>query len=64
MTFFRSILVLLVSVLLVLVPYSFGYALSNHHTTPVIVGCVALLLAVAVGFVLTRHGRATAARRG
>ena len=55
MTFLRSIMVLLIAELLVLVPYSFGYALSNHHTRPVIVGSAALVLTIALGYLLTRR---------
>ena len=48
-------MVLLIAALLVLVPYSFGYALSNHHTRPVIVGSAALVLTIALGYLLTRR---------
>lgn len=55
MTFVRSILILITSILLILVPYSWGHALSNHHRTPVIVGIGALVLACALIFLLTRR---------
>jgi hypothetical protein len=55
MTFVRSILVLLAAVVLILVPYAWGYALSNHHTTPVIVGVAALLATIFFAFILTRR---------
>ena len=63
MTFLRSIMILLVSALLILVPYSFGYALSNHHTRPVIVGAVALVLTLALAFLLTRRRASHASHR-
>jgi multisubunit Na+/H+ antiporter MnhG subunit len=59
MTFFRSILVLLAAIALLLVPYSLGHALSNHHTTPVIFGVVALVVLSGLAFFLTRRGRRT-----
>ena len=59
MTFLRSILILLTAVVATGVPYAFGHALSNHHTTPVIVGAACLLLTLAFGFVLTRRRRAS-----
>lgn len=57
MTFVRSILILLTAIVAVGVPYAFGYALSNHHATPVIVGAACLVLTVAFGFLLTRSRR-------
>ena len=59
MTFFRSLLILVTCVLLIGVPYSLGHALSNHHTTPVIVGIACLVLAVGLSFALTRRPRST-----
>lgn len=61
MTFFRSILILVTAVALILVPYAFGHALSNHHTNPVIVGAGALVLAIALTVVLTRRRGQTGA---
>ncbi len=55
MTFLRSILVLITSIVLILVPYAWGHALSNHHSTPVVVGAGAAVLTLAFAFVLTRR---------
>jgi len=55
MTFFRSLLVLAAAIALLLVPYSLGHALSNHHTTPVILGVVALVALAGIAFFLTRR---------
>jgi len=54
MTFFRSLLVLAAAICLLLVPYSLGHALSNRHTTPVMVGVGALVLLSGLVFYLTR----------
>ncbi len=59
MTVFRSILILAAAVALILVPYAFGHALSNHHTTPVILGAGALVLAVVLSLALTRRSGQT-----
>ena len=62
MTFFRSLLVLMAAISLLLVPYSWGHALSNHHTKPIMVGGIALVVLLALSFYLTRGGgRAEAA---
>ncbi|HEU5209752.1 MAG TPA: LPXTG cell wall anchor domain-containing protein [Longimicrobiales bacterium] len=55
MTFIRSVLVLLAAIALLLVPYSLGHALSNHHTTPVIFGIVALVVLSGLALFLTRR---------
>jgi len=55
MTFFRSLLVLAAAIALLLVPYSLGHALSNHHTTPVILGVAALVVLAGIAFFLTRR---------
>ena len=63
MTFFRSLLILIAAIALLLVPYSFGHALSNHHTNPVITGSIALVVLVSIVFLLTRRrGHADYAR--
>lgn len=54
MTVIRSLLILLTSVLFILVPYSWGHALSNHHRTPVLVGAGALVVAITLIFLLSR----------
>lgn len=55
MTFFRSLLILAAAITLLLTPYSFGHAISNHHTKPVIVGLVALAVVTSLAFLLTRR---------
>ncbi len=46
---------LLAAIALLLVPYSLGHALSNHHTTPVIFGIVALVVLSGLALFLTRR---------
>ncbi|MHB1168810.1 MAG: hypothetical protein ACYC28_05960 [Longimicrobiales bacterium] len=55
MTFFRSLLMLAGAISLLLTPYSFGHAISNHNTKPVIVGLIALTVLLALTFFLTRR---------